>query len=310
MRSGAGTRQGNMRSFKDIKKQYHFFEEDEGLLVKIGTIMVEHVEGAMEALHAWIMETPDAARFFANESKMSRVFAAHRAWFKDLFSGAYGAQYYDRLIRIGQKHVRAGVDAHYMNRATNLLRNYCTAVLNRSIDDQEERTRMMITLDKILDMNLDIITSAYIEEELRTYSSAQHVKTALINFSEGFARTMNLVLIISLIGLTLGVIGLFVFDLRKFITGDLEQGIITALGSMLILRVMIELMNTEIAHLKGGKFHISVFIGVALVAFIRETLIMTLKHESPEQQYYLIALILVLGIVFWLVTKAEGQNMS
>jgi uncharacterized membrane protein (DUF373 family) len=76
---------------------------------------------------------------------------------------------------------------------------------------------------------------------------------------------------------------------------------------MICLWVMIELINTEIAHLKGGKFHISVFIGVALVAFIRETLIMTLRHENMEKQYIFIALILVLGVVFWLVKRAEDM---
>jgi uncharacterized membrane protein (DUF373 family) len=77
---------------------------------------------------------------------------------------------------------------------------------------------------------------------------------------------------------------------------------------MLLLWLMIELMNTEISHLKGGKFHTSVFVGVALVTMIRETMIATLKHEKPESIYYLIAAILVIGFVFWIVTRAEEKN--
>ncbi|MCL4537554.1 MAG: phosphate-starvation-inducible PsiE family protein, partial [Nitrospirae bacterium] len=64
----------------------------------------------------------------------------------------------------------------------------------------------------------------------------------------------------------------------------------------------------EIAHLKGGKFHISVFIGVALVTIIRETMIATLKHERPETIYYLIAAILVIGVVYWLVKRTEDRG--
>jgi uncharacterized membrane protein (DUF373 family) len=67
-------------------------------------------------------------------------------------------------------------------------------------------------------------------------------------------------------------------------------------------------MNTEISHLKGGKFHISVFVGVALVTMIRETMIATLKHEKPESIYYLIAAIFVIGFVFWIVTRAEDKS--
>lgn len=297
-----------MRSFKEIKKHYDFTEADETRLSSISGIMAEHVDEAMDALDSWILRTKETAPFFTDEARRTRVFGAHRKWFLDLFSGKYDHQYYERLIRIGQTHVRVSVEAHLMNRAVNILRNCCLSILTKIVEDGEERTRTLISVEKILDINLDIITSSYIEEELRTYSKAFQVKNALITFAELFSQAANLVLIIALIGLTLGVVGLFFFDIQRFITGNLEHGIITALGSMLILWVVIELMNTEIAHLKGGKFHISVFIGVALVAFIRETLIITLKHEAGETHYYYIALILVLGIVFWLVTKAEERN--
>ncbi len=297
-----------MRSFKEIKKHYDFTEADETRLRAVGALMSDHADEAMDALDSWILRTKETAQFFSDEARRTRVFGAHRQWFLDLFSGSYDHQYYERLIRIGQTHMRVSVDAHYMNTAVNILRNVCVGVLTRAIEDAEDRTHTLISVEKMLDINLDVITSSYIEEELRSYSKAYRVKNALVTFSEGFSQTMNLILILSLIGLTLGVVGLFAYDVHKLVTGNLENGIITALGSMLILWVMIELMNTEIAHLKGGKFHISVFIGVALVAFIRETLILTLKDETSETHYYYIALILVLGIVFWLVTKAEERN--
>jgi uncharacterized membrane protein (DUF373 family) len=46
---------------------------------------------------------------------------------------------------------------------------------------------------------------------------------------------------------------------------------------------------------------------VALVTIIRETMIATLKHEKPETITYLIAAIFVIGVVYWLVTKAEER---
>lgn len=296
-----------MRTFKEVKLHYNFNADDEKRLVSVKDLMTQNADNAMEALHTWILHTKDASSFFSEERVRSHVFGSQKKWFQDLFSGVYDSRYYEKLIRIGQTHVRANVDAHFMNRAVNIIRNYCINLLNHSINDTDEKTNILISIEKVLDINLDIITSAYIEEELRSYSPAYRLKSGLVLFSERFAQTMNLILVLSLIGLTLGVIGLFVYDIQKLVTGDLEHGIITALGSMLIFWVMIELMNTEIAHLKGGKFHISVFVGVALVAVIRETLIMTLKHEKADIQYYLVALILILGIVFWLVAKAESR---
>lgn len=297
-----------MRSFKEIKAHYDFTEEDEKRLLSLRDLMAERVDRAMDALHSWILQTKDAARFFTEDTIKGHVFGAQRKWFLDLFSGNYDSRYYEGLISIGQKHVKALVDAHYMNRAINIVRNFCIATINEFIEDAEERVRAIISIEKILDINLDIITSSYIEEELRAYSPAYRVKNALIRFSERFSQTMNLVLVLALIGLTLGVIGLFVSDVQKLLIGDLESGIISSLGSLLILWVVIELMDTEIAHLRGGKFQISVFIGVALVTIIRETMIATLKHERPEIIYYLIAAVLVIGFVYWLVKRTEVKR--
>ena len=227
--------------------------------------------------------------------------------FWSFFPGAYDNRYYEKLIHIGATHVRHAVDAHYMNRAVNLVRNACTGLLQNREEDRAEATNMIVSIGKILDISLDVITTSYIEEEIRTYSPVYKVKSALINFSERFSQTTNLVLVLALIGLTLGVVWLFVKDVLHLLSGDVEGGIISALGSMLLLWLMIELMNTEISHLKGGKFHISVFVGVALVTMIRETMIATLKHEKPESIYYLIAAILVIGFVYWIVTRAEDR---
>ena len=297
-----------MRSFREIKHDYRFAEEDEQRLAGLRPLMEEHADEIMSTLSLWIMGTRGASQFFTEETMKAHVFGAQREWFLELFSGKYDNRYYEKLIRIGATHVRHKVDAHYMNRAVNLVKNACIGILQKLEEDKVEVTNKIISVGKVLDISLDVITTAYIEEELRTYAPVYKVKSALINFSERFSQTTNLLLIVALIGLTLGVVWLFVQDVLHLFTGDVERGIISSLGSMLLLWLMIELMNTEISHLKGGKFHISVFVGVALVTMIRETMIATLKHEKPESIYYLIAAILVIGFVFWIVTRAEDKG--
>jgi len=297
-----------MKTFRDIKHDYRFTDEDERLLSTLRQLMAEHADEVMSTLGHWIMGTKGAAQFFTDESIKKHVFDAQRVWFLELFSGVYDNRYYERLVRIGAAHVRHKVDTHYMNRAINLIKNACIGILQKQDDDKVEATNKIISVGKILDISLDVITTAYIEEELRVYSPVYKVKSALINFSERFSQTTNLMLVLALMGLTLGVVWLFIRDVIHLVSGDVEGGIIAALGSMLLLWLMIELMNTEISHLKGGKFHISVFVGVALVTMIRETMIATLKHENPESVYYLIAAILVIGFVYWIVTRAEDKH--
>lgn len=297
-----------MRTFKEIKAHYHFTEEDERRLTELKTVMAENAPLVMDDLHSWIMATPETARYFANDKVRERVTRMREVWFQDLFSGNYDHRYYERLIRVGQKHVKTGVEPHWLNRGINLVRSRCLEVLSLHFEDGKERLAHLLSLEKLLDINLDVITSSFIEEEIRTYSPAYRVKSALLTFSERFSQAMNLVLVLALIGLTLGVVGLFVRDVIEIFRGHYAEGLITALGSLLILWVMIELMSTEISHLKGGKIGISVFIGVALVTTIRDVLIKTLKHENPETLYYLEALILILGVIFWLVRRAEDRR--
>lgn len=299
-----------MRSFREIKLHYNFTAEDEKRLVSLQNLMTENADRAMDALHSWILQTKEAAVFFSDDNRKSHIFGAQKKWFLNLFSGNYDNNYYESLIRIGQTHVKKLVDAHFMNRSVNIIRNFCVNIISNHIENMDEQARLLISVEKILDINLDIITSSYIEEEIKTYSPAYKVKSALLSFSEHFSQFMNLILILALITLTLGVVGLLVYDVRSIIVGNFKHGIISALGSLLLLWVIIELINTEITHLKkSGKLHISLFIGVALVTVIREIMI-TVKLQEPEIEvvYYLIAAILGIGLIYWLVKKTEDKD--
>lgn len=297
-----------MRSIKEIKQDYRFTPDDERRLAGLRPLMEAHAEEIMSTVSLWFKGTKGAAKFFTEDTLQQHVFASQKEWFLLLFSAKYDNSYYDKLIKIGMAHMRRNVDVHYLHRMANIVKNSCTGVLSKTDDARDEMVNNIVSVGKIVDISLNIITNAYIEEEMRVYSPVYKVKSALISFSERFSQATNLLLVLALMGLTIGVGWLFVKDVLHLLSGDVERGIISALGSMLLLWLMIELMNTEISHLKGGKFHISMFVGVALVTMIRETMIATLKHERPESIYYLIAAILVIGFVYWIVTRAEEKS--
>ncbi len=297
-----------MRSFKEIKNNYNLTADEIHRLNRLRPLMEEHADEVAGALSAYIMSTKAGAQLLTDEARRVHLFDMQQSWFLEMFSGQYDTRYYERLIRIGIVHVKNGIDAHYLNRAVNVVRSVCIAILQRACDNLAETIADIQAFEKILDINLDVMTSSYIEEEIRNYSPVYRVKNMLVDYSEKFLSITNLVLIFALIGLTVGAIGLFARDALKLFAGDLEGAIISSLGSLLILWVMVELMNTEISHLKGGRFRISVFVSVALVAVIREAMIATLKHEQSTSMLYLIAAILVIGVVYWLVMRGEERH--
>ena len=296
-----------MRTFKQIKQDFRFLPEHEQWLRDMRELMGDSADEVMNTLNAWIMGNKETARFFSGASNRSHVFDSQRRWFLELFSGVYDQSFYEKLVRIGRTHVRYKVEPHFMSRAVNIMRNTCIGILSRTDDSKEIMTNRIIALSKILDISLDVINTTYYEEELRSSSPVYKVRSRMIDFSEKFAQSLNLTLVLALIGLSLGVAWLFASDLIRLFGGAVHsgEGIISALGSLLMLWVMIELMDTEIAHLKGGKTRISVFVGVALVSIIRELMIAALRHDQPATVYYLIAAILVTGVVYWLVAGTE-----
>ena len=103
-------------------------------------------------------------------------------------------------------------------------------------------------------------------------------------------------------------VGLFFWEIAHVFSGDVEKGILSALGTLLILWMMIELMDNEIKTLKGGRFNILVFIGVVIVAIIREVLISTMRRDLLTTQAFLAGTLLILGIVYYLVAKSQRSS--
>ncbi|MBF0566372.1 MAG: phosphate-starvation-inducible PsiE family protein [Nitrospirae bacterium] len=291
-----------------IKGHYGFTVKDEARLRAVSPIMSEYGELCINHLHRQIEELGDTA--VLKKIKTARLHKIHLDWFLGLFSGTADLKYYTNLSNVGYVHSKMGINPHFVNVAISIVRDYSMKILATSIEDNEELMDTQSSLNKILDINLDLITSSYLEEQMEHLSSMYRVKGTLLRFAENFSSFMNLILVLLLICLTIGVVGLFFYDLAGLIRSNLSQGLISALGSLIVLWVMIELMNTEIDHIKGGTFNISVFIGVALVTFIRDLLITTLKHEALNTGYYMMAVILVLGLVYWLIKRTETKERS
>jgi uncharacterized membrane protein (DUF373 family) len=188
----------------------------------------------------------------------------------------------------------------------NTVRSLCGEIVSRNFADPEERAGLARSLDRILDMNLDVITSSYREAELRKVFLTYRLDEFLLGFAERFSFALKITLVAALMGISIAVVGLFVSDVVHLVHDRTAHGVLGALGSLLIIWVMVELMENEIRQLRGGNFKIQVFLGVALVALIRELLISSLEHSSGEAHISILAGILSLGAVYWLISRAES----
>jgi len=293
-----------MPSIDKIKVHYNFTSSDSANLERIRPIMERRLKEFITEFYNHVKNFDEADKYLKDEETVKKHQDALRLWFIAMFSGRYDESYFDGLEKIGMAHVKISLPAHYVNSAMHFVKLYVHGVLRDEVDDAAERAHLERSAEKIIDINLDVLTSSYIAEEKKFFLSHK-VESYLIQLANRFSYGMNLVLVFGLVILGFMVLGLFGYDMLHVLDGNIEKGLLSALGSLLMLWVVIELMDTEIKHLKGGKFAIKVFVSVALVAVIRKVLVASLKSHAVEAQMSLVAAVAVLGVVYWLISKVE-----
>ena len=301
-----------LESFDQIKKDYEFTKLDEERIKELKPIMERYLDEFLERLYQFIFRLPDANKYLKDEEIKKRHQEKLKQWYLDLFSGNYDDRYFEKLHKIGEVHDQLGIPNHYINATFNFIRRFFIEKINQEFGYSRKRNLYVESLGKLLDINLDILTKAYIEEEISRYMQLSKLERKLVKISKRFADFLDMTLLVALILMSFFVIGLFTFDIYELITGkvSIEEGIIKTLGSLLILWAVAELMGEEIKHLRGGGFALTAFISVALAAIIRKILIVSL---SPEDIRKLVAygfVLLILGIVYFLIAKRNKPANS
>jgi uncharacterized membrane protein (DUF373 family) len=277
------------------------------LLNTLAPLVEPEAERVVEDFYRFLQEMPDTARFIQDPEVLGRLKATHRAWLVSLFQGPYDENYFRRLQRIGLAHVRIGLSAHFVYVAMNFLREHLREILFAQVEPSSQLL-VEVALDKILDMNLDVIARAYHQEEMRRFFLSYKLDDILIRFARRFTFGLNLLLLAGLVGLAAGMVVVLIHDIGLIFQGSLDKGLISALGSLLVLWLAIELLEAEIDRLQGGALQLSLFVGVGLVAFIRKVLIATLSHEDFKVELVYLAGILVFGLIYWLIARTETKR--
>ncbi len=297
-----------MESINDIREQFEFTEEDQENLGKLGEILLPFSDQLAGEFYDFLKQNPKTAAYFKTEEAVKRRKETFKYWFNDLFASQYDNRYLLRLQKIGKVHVKIGLDSYHVNASMGFVREQCRRQLAAQIKDGICKEDLLITLHKALDINLSIMTSSYQEEKLKKVFVSYKAEEHLVNFAERLLHGLNLFLTVGLLILAIGVIVLLGHDIFKAVTTNLEVGVIRALGSLLILWMMIELLHTQINHLRGGKFHVRIFLELALVAFIRKIFVASFEYKDPISFMLLMGALLILGIVYFLVAKVESKG--
>jgi uncharacterized membrane protein (DUF373 family) len=85
------------------------------------------------------------------------------------------------------------------------------------------------------------------------------------------------------------------------------ENLISTLGSFLAVLIVIEIFINIIFYLKKDAVHVPLVLATALTAVARKVIILDYSIAEPAVLYGIAAIVLAVGIVFWLVTKPSNS---
>lgn len=292
-----------MNDYKSLKEHYRFTPEEEETLMTLKPKMTAIADTFLDEFYDYIWGFGQTAQFLKNEEIIDNHRKKIKVWFINLFSGNYDMQYFMYLYKIGEVHMKIGLPTHYVNSAFTFVRTFVLKHIEEDYDNKEEHIKVINAVEKIIDMNLDSLTSSYREEELGRFLSLSKVEKKILTGLKEFNSYINYFLAAALAIVAFFSIGLFLYDIYLLFFTDvkIEEGILTVLGSLLVLWATIELIHEEINHLQGKGFAIGAFIMLAMAALIRKVLIYSLSSEKGEELLLIGIVIVGLAIAYWLV---------
>jgi uncharacterized membrane protein (DUF373 family) len=287
-----------------LKAHYQFTKDDEALLIQMKPQIESLTDEFLEGFYEFIWSFGKTADFLKNEEVLSRHRVKIREWYLDLFNGTYDISYFLKLYKIGEIHVKLGLPTHYVNAAFNYVRVFTLGRIHQHCMDSENLTDKIKAFEKILDINLDALTSSYRHEEMSRFLSLSRTEKTLLSLLKKTSSYFNYLLAGALVIVAFFAVGLFGYDVYLLFSGQntIEAGILTVLGSLLILWAAIELIHQEMNHLRGGTFALEGFLTLAIAALIRKILIFSLSPTKTMDVVLYGVLVLCLGISYWLIT--------
>lgn len=296
-----------MHTIEIILRHYNFTTQDEQLIRELADIFLPIEDRFAEDFYRYLLEDDYTASYFRGEIAIRKRKETIKRWLRDILTSTYNNQLLAKLVRIGKTHVKIGLEGHYVNAAMAFIRQYLQNHLTEVVSDPAKQKSLIETLNKVLDISLDIMTSSYREAELKKVFISQRVELWMVKWAEKLMHGLNLILMVGLVAMAVGVASLLASDIFFALTASLEQGVIKAMGSLLILWMMIELLHAQVQQLKGGKFHVRIFVDLALVAFIRKVFVATIDEKDAVSFGLLLSGLLILGVLYFLIGRSDKQ---
>lgn len=150
----------NENDYGSVLRNYKFSKVDAKKLQSVKDLALKYEDELIKGFYKFIFEFDYAKSFLHNNDVLTRHELGIRKWYENLFCGKYESNYFGKLNNISEIHVKISLPAHYVNAAFSYVRGFFKDILLK-----EKKFDVLSAYDKIIDINLDILTIYYREEE-------------------------------------------------------------------------------------------------------------------------------------------------
>jgi len=168
--------------YSTLKTNYRFIKNDETLLLDMKLELESFADEFYEGFFEFIWSFGETAEFLKDEAVIARHRGKIREWYLNLFSGTYDISYFLKLCKIGEIHVKLGLPTHYVNAAFNYVRVVTLGRIHNKYSGSDDLTDRLKAVERIIDINLDVLTSSYREEEIGRFLSLSQIEKSLLGF--------------------------------------------------------------------------------------------------------------------------------
>ena len=165
---------GILKKFIHLRRYLDWSSEDDQSVKPLRKILIPFTEVFIEDFYAEIVRHPHIAKVITGgDQQIARLKVSLSKWLSDLLSGTYDDAYVKQRWQVGYRHVEIGLDQSYVNVAHGRLRMQMHCILIEELKHQPEKlSQYLVTLHKLLDLDLALIAAAY-EAELQIRQKAQ-----------------------------------------------------------------------------------------------------------------------------------------
>ena len=155
------------RRYQECQRYVAWSDYDVQRLAAVRDLVKPYLPAMVDDFYEEISHHPNASRtLIGGKEQVQRLKLTLRAWLLELFSGNHDQQYVLRRWKVGRRHVEIGLDQVYTITAIARLRCHLLHSLKDAWKGETEELLLTIaSLNKLLDLDIAIIESAYSSKE-------------------------------------------------------------------------------------------------------------------------------------------------